>query len=223
MDHMDVLLHHWPDPDTPIADTMGAAKELVDEGKVRFVGVSNYTPAQMAEAAAVLPIVANQVGYHMFDRRHAEAIFPSCEEHGVGVMAYGSLAHGVLAGQFSPDTKLNEDDWRATGVRLRPAALSRRSPAAEPRSGGSGASAGGAGRTGPAAAGAALGHREPDRLDRARGFRNPDEVAAAVAAVDADIPAAVMEEAEGVTRAAYERMRVDEQPPAEVGPLRRGA
>ena len=115
IDHIDVLLHHWPDPDTPIADTMGAAKELVDEGKVRFIGVSNYTPAQMAEASAVLPIVANQVGYHMLDRRHAERIFPSCEEHGVGVMAYGSLAHGVLAGQFTLDTQLNEDDWRATG------------------------------------------------------------------------------------------------------------
>ena len=55
------------------------------------------------------------------------------------------------------------------------------------------------------------------------GFRNPDEVAAAVAAADADVPAAVMQEAEAVTRAAYRRMRADEQPPAEVGPLRRGA
>ena len=157
MEHVDVFLHHWPDPDTPIADTMGAAKELVDEGKVRFVGVSNYTPEQMVEAAAVLPMVANQVGFHMFDRRHAERRFPACEEHGVGVMAYGSLAHGVLAGQLTADTKLDEEDWRGTGLCLWPAAVSRRSSAAEPGGRGPGASAGEAGRTGPAAIGAALG------------------------------------------------------------------
>ncbi len=61
LDHIDVFLHHWPDPDTPIADTMGAAKELMDAGKVRYIGVSNYTPQQMAEARAVVPLVANQM------------------------------------------------------------------------------------------------------------------------------------------------------------------
>ena len=223
IDHIDVFLHHWPDPDTPIADTMGAAKELIDEGKVRFVGVSNYTPAQMAEASAVLPIVANQVGYHMLDRRHAERIFPSCEEHGVGVMAYGSLAHGVLAGQFRLDTKLNEDDWRATGYAFglpifhadhlpqnlvvveQIRALAKQAGLDLPQ----------------------LALRwvieNPTVSTALVGFRNPDEVAAAVAAADADVPAAAMEEAEAVTRAAYERMRADEQPPAGVGPLRREA
>jgi len=223
VDHVDVFLHHWPDPDTPIAETMGACKELVDEGKVRFIGVSNYTPAQMAEASAVLPIVANQVGYHMLDRRHAERIFPSCEAHGVGVMAYGSLAHGVLAGQFTLDTKLNEDDWRATGYafglpifhadhlpqnlevvdQLR--ALAEQADLDLPQ----------------------LALRwvieNPTVSTALVGFRNPDEVAAGASAADADIPAAVMQEAEGITRAAYERMRADEQPPAGVGPLRREA
>ena len=223
MDHIDVLLHHWPDPDTPIADTMGACKELVDEGKVRFIGVSNYTPAQMAEASAVLPLVANQVGYHMLDRRHAERIFPSCEAHGVGVMAYGSLAHGLLAGEFTLDTRLNDDDWRATGYafglpifhadhlpqnlevvdQLR--ALAEQADLDLPQ----------------------LALRwvieNPTVSTALVGFRNPDEVAVAVSSADADIPAAVMQEAEGITRAAYERMRVDEMPPAEVGPLRREA
>ena len=110
-----MFLHHWPDPDTPIADTMGVAKELVDEGKVRFVGVSNYTPEQMARSRG-RRARGRQPGWLSHVRpAPREAIFPSCEEHGVGVMAYGSLAHGVLAGQFTADTKLNDDDWRATG------------------------------------------------------------------------------------------------------------
>lgn len=223
LDHIDVFLHHWPDPDTPIADTMGAAKELMDAGKVRYIGVSNYTPQQMAEARAVVPLVANQIGYHMFDRRHAEAIFPACEEHGVGVMAYGSLAHGVLAGQFTAETTLNDDDWRATGYAFGlplfradhlPENLQVVDQVRE--------LAGQAGLELPQ-----LALRwviENQTVSTALvGFRNAAEVAAAVAAVAADVPAAVMRQAESATRAAYERMRVDEQPPAEVGPLRRGA
>ncbi len=223
LDHIDVFLHHWPDPDTPIADTMGVAKELVDEGKVRFVGVSNYTPEQMAEAGAVVPVVANQVGYHMFDRRHAEAIFPSCEEHGVGVMAYGSLAHGVLAGQFTADTKLNDDDWRATGYafglplfhsdhlpkNLRVVERVREL----------------AGQAGLELPQLALRWvlEDPTVSTALVGFRTPDEVAAATAAVETHVAPTVLREADAVTRAAYDRMLADEQPPAEVGPLRRGA
>ena len=223
MDHVDVFLHHWPDPDTPIADTMGAARELVDEGKVRFVGVSNYTSEQMIEASAVLPIVANQVGYHMLDRRHAEARFPACEEHGVGVMAYGSLAHGVLAGQFTADTKLDEDDWRGTGYAFglplfRADHLPRNLEVVDQLQ----ALAAQAGLDLPQ-----LALRwviENQTVSTALvGFRNPDEVAAAVAAVDADVPADVMQQADAATRAAYERMLADELPPADLGPLRRGA
>ena len=87
MDHVDVFLHHWPDPDTPIADTMGACRELVEEGKVRFVGVSNYRPDQMVEASAVLPMVAKPGRLSPCSTgAHAERRFPACEEHGVGVM-----------------------------------------------------------------------------------------------------------------------------------------
>ena len=223
MDHVDVFLHHWPDPDTPIADTMGACKELVDEGKVRFVGVSNYAPEQMVEAAAVLPIVANQVGYHMFDRRHAERRFPACEEHGVGVMAYGSLAHGVLAGQLTADTKLDEDDWRATGWAFglplfRADHLPRNLEVVDQVR----ALAKQVGLDLPQ-----LALRwviENQTVSTALvGFRNPDEVASAVAGAEADVPAAVMQDADAVTRAAYERMLADELPPADLGPLRREA
>ena len=223
MDHVDVFLHHWPDPDTPMADTMGAARELVDEGKVRFVGVSNYTAEQMAEAAAVLPIVTNQVGYHMFDRRRAEAIFPSCEEHGVGVMAYGSLAHGVLAGQFTADLKLDEDDWRAIGYAFglplfRADHLPQNLEVVDQV------------RALAKQVGLDLPHLalrwviEKSTVSTALvGFRNPDEVASAVAGAEAEVPAAVMQEADAATRAAYERMLADELPPADLGPLRRGA
>ncbi|MDE2991183.1 MAG: aldo/keto reductase [Chloroflexota bacterium] len=223
MDHVDVFLHHWPDPDTPIADTMGTCKELVDEGKVRFVGVSNYTPEKMAEAAAVLPMVANQVGYHMLDRRHAERRFPACEEHGVGVMAYGSLAHGVLAGQLTADTKLDEEDWRGTGYAFglplfRADHLPRNLEVVHQV------------RSLAQQVGLELPQlalrwviENPTVSTALVGFRNPGEVATAVAAAEADVPAAVMQAADAATRAAYERMLADELPPADLGPLRRNA
>lgn len=218
VDHVDVFLHHWPDPLTPIADTMGAAKELVDEGLVRFVGVSNYTPEQMDVARAVIPLVANQVGYHMLDRRRAEAIFPACMAKGVGIMAYGSLAHGVLAGQFSDDTKLDKDDWRASGYAFglplfHPDHLPRNLDVVDKL------------RQLANLAGLALPQlalrwviANPSVTTALVGFRNVDEVRSAVEAQAADVSAAILDEADALTRTAYRRMMDDEQPVAEVGP-----
>ena len=88
-DRIDVYLIHWPDPDTPIDETMREMERLRAEGKIGYVGVSNFSTVQMDQAREVLPIVANQVGYHMLDRRHADNIIPYCADHGIGVMAYG--------------------------------------------------------------------------------------------------------------------------------------
>src|SRR5215216_5964861 len=115
-DHVDLLLMHWPDADTPIAQTVGALDELRREGKTRHIGVSNFSPYELRQAKAIAPICAEQVGYNLFDRRWEREMFPTAQELGIGVMAYGPLAHGLLTGTFTPQTTFEQSDWRSRGV-----------------------------------------------------------------------------------------------------------
>ena len=103
-DWVDVLLVHWPDAGTPFEDTMRGLEEVVTSGRVRFVGVSNFTGAMMAECMRTRRIDVSQVGYHMLDRRQERETFPHCLDHGIGVMGYGSLGHGLLTGAFTAST-----------------------------------------------------------------------------------------------------------------------
>src|SRR5439155_20997046 len=80
------------------------------------VGVSNFGVEQLRECMRVRPVDVLQVGYHLFDRRGEREVFPFCAEHGIGVMAYGSLAHGLLTGTFTEATTFVDWDWRSTGV-----------------------------------------------------------------------------------------------------------
>ncbi len=114
-DHLDLLLIHWPDPETPIAETMKALEELRQEGKALNVGVSNYTSYELTEARKGAPITANQVGYNLFDRRWERQMFPTAQELGIGIMAYGPMAHGLLTGAFTPETRFVDWDWRSRG------------------------------------------------------------------------------------------------------------
>ena len=100
-DWVDVLLVHWPDAGTPFEETMRALDEVVTSGRVRFVGVSNFTGAMIEACMRVRRIDVIQVGYHMFDRRQEHETFPACVQHGIGVMGYGSLGHGLLTGAFT--------------------------------------------------------------------------------------------------------------------------
>jgi aryl-alcohol dehydrogenase-like predicted oxidoreductase len=115
-DHLDLLLIHWPDIDTPLEETMRALTDLVSEGKTRYIGVSNYTPYELKESKKFAPICANQVGYNLFDRRWERQMFPTAQELGIGVMAYGPLAHGLLTGAMSRETSFTGKDWRAAGL-----------------------------------------------------------------------------------------------------------
>ncbi len=114
-DYLDLFLIHWPDPKTPISESMLALQDLIEAGKIRYAGVSNFLPDRLTEARQTLDIVANQVGYHLFDRRIEREVMPHCDREGIGIMAYGSLAHGMLTGAMSADTEFEESDWRATG------------------------------------------------------------------------------------------------------------
>lgn len=115
-DYIDLFLVHWPDVETPIEESMRALNDLRAAGKVRYVGVSNFSAAQIRECRKYAPIIANQVGYNLFDRRWEHEMFPTAGELGISIMAYGPLAHGLLTGAFTPETTFEENDWRSRGT-----------------------------------------------------------------------------------------------------------
>jgi aryl-alcohol dehydrogenase-like predicted oxidoreductase len=116
-DYLDVLLIHWPDVNTPFEETMHALDSLVHQGKVRAVGVSNFTLDQIKECESTRGVDVVQYGLNMFDRRMEQEIFPYCLDNGTGVMVYGPLAFGLLSGAFTANTTFGSNDWRSTGGR----------------------------------------------------------------------------------------------------------
>lgn len=117
-DYVDVYLVHWPDPDTPLEETMRALDYIVRTGKARYVGVSNFRPAQIETCMRQRRVDVVQYGWNMFDRRMQAEIFPYCQAQQIGVMAYGSLAYGLLSGTFHDGMKFEESDWRSRGGML---------------------------------------------------------------------------------------------------------
>ncbi len=115
-DHVDVYLVHWPDPTTPFEETMAAMDDIQRAGQTRLVGVSNFDVTLLEQCLQLRPIDVLQVGYNLFDRRMEREVFPFCRERGIGVMAYGSLAYGLLTGAFTEDTTFDAADWRSNGV-----------------------------------------------------------------------------------------------------------
>jgi aryl-alcohol dehydrogenase-like predicted oxidoreductase len=113
VDYIDLYQVHWPDPATPIAETAQALDAFVREGKVRYVGVSNYDARQMTAFQQVRPIDALQPPYHLFRRDIEQSILPFAQEHGIGVLVYGPIAHGLLSGRMTETTTFAPDDWRS--------------------------------------------------------------------------------------------------------------
>jgi len=114
-DHIDIYLVHWPDPNTPLEETVAALDEVVRQGKVRYIGVSNFRPAQIEETMRLRRVDVVQYAWNMFDRRMQAEIFPYCAAQQIGVMAYGSLAYGILSGAFHVGMQFEEGDWRSKG------------------------------------------------------------------------------------------------------------
>lgn len=114
-DIIDLLLIHWRDVSTPIEESMGALEKLKGDGKIRHYGVSNFNVEWMDRCNEFGTIAANQVGYHMFDRRMEAEVLPYCGKKKIGFMAYGTLGYGLLTGAFRPDTTFAENDWRRRG------------------------------------------------------------------------------------------------------------
>ena len=114
-DYLDILLIHVPDPNTLPADAMAGFEALKKSGKVRFVGVSNFTLEQVREYRKFGNLDAQQVGYNIFDRRIESETLPQCVEMGIGVMTFGALCHGLLSGTWNASTTFPEEDWRSKG------------------------------------------------------------------------------------------------------------
>jgi len=117
-DHVDAYLVHWPDPSTPLDETMQALDDIVRQGKARYIGVSNFRLAQIEECMRRRRIDVVQYGWNLFDRRMQDEIFPYCAAEQIGVMAYGSLAYGMLSGGFHDGMRFEESDWRSKGGML---------------------------------------------------------------------------------------------------------
>jgi aryl-alcohol dehydrogenase-like predicted oxidoreductase len=113
VDHIDVYQVHWPDPDTPFGETAAALAELVDEGKIRHVGVSNYDVEQMREFSETFPVETLQPPYHLFRRGIEAEVLPYAREQDIGVLVYSPLGSGLLTGAMDSGTTFEDDDWRA--------------------------------------------------------------------------------------------------------------
>jgi aryl-alcohol dehydrogenase-like predicted oxidoreductase len=124
-DYIDLYQIHWPDPHTPFEETATALDAFVREGKIRYVGVSNFDASRMVEFERTRKIDALQPPYHLFRREAEESIFPYCLQHGIGVLIYGPLAHGLLAGKYTPDVVFPADDWRSKSALFRGETLRR--------------------------------------------------------------------------------------------------
>jgi aryl-alcohol dehydrogenase-like predicted oxidoreductase len=112
-DVIDLYQVHWPDPNTPIEETAGAMGELHKAGKIRAMGVSNFSPAQMDAFAAAAPLHAVQPPYNLFERAIEADVFPYARSRGLAMLAYGSLCRGLLSGRMRPDTEFPASDLRS--------------------------------------------------------------------------------------------------------------
>lgn len=116
-DHIDLYQIHWPagtfgSEVVPIEETMGALADLKAEGKIRAIGVSNFSLAELAAARAAAPVDAIQPCYSLFFRHFERETLACCEEHHISVLAYSPLAQGLLTGRFGPGTTFPEGDNR---------------------------------------------------------------------------------------------------------------
>ena len=113
-DYIDLYQVHWPDVETPQEETMKALLEIQKQGKIRHIGVSNYSVEQMQDCLKVGPLVSLQPEYSLLQRSIEKETVPFCLIHDIGIIAYSPLASGVLTGKYDKDTKFK--DWRSKGL-----------------------------------------------------------------------------------------------------------
>ncbi|MFF7468525.1 aldo/keto reductase [Streptomyces sp. NPDC008092] len=117
-DYIDLYYQHRVDPNVPIEETVGALGELVAEGKVRHIGLSEASAETIRRANAVHPVAAVQTEYSLWTRDPEDEVLPACRELGIGFVPYSPLGRGFLAGRFSSPDDLDANDWRRSGPRF---------------------------------------------------------------------------------------------------------
>ncbi|CCH55159.1 aldo/keto reductase [Fibrisoma limi BUZ 3] len=112
-DYIDLYQMHWPNKTTPIEESMEAVLRLIEQGKIRQAGVSNYNVAQMQQAETVLKLASNQVPFSMINRGIEDELVPYCIEHKKSILAYSPMERGLLTGKIKPGHQFSEGDHRA--------------------------------------------------------------------------------------------------------------
>ncbi|BES72254.1 aldo/keto reductase AkrN [Marinobacter nanhaiticus D15-8W] len=111
-DTIDIYQIHWPDPVTPMEETAKAMEKLLKDGKIRAIGVSNFTPQDMDEFQKFAPLHSLQPPYNLFERGIEDDVLPYCVDKGIATITYGGLCRGLLSGKMSKDSEFEGDDLR---------------------------------------------------------------------------------------------------------------
>jgi aryl-alcohol dehydrogenase-like predicted oxidoreductase len=117
-DYVDLYYQHRVDPNVPIEETVGAMAELIEQGKIRHIGLSEAAPETIRRAHAVHPITAVQTEYSLWSRDPEDEVLPVCRELGIGFVPYSPLGRGFLSGRFKSPEELDQNDFRRTGPRF---------------------------------------------------------------------------------------------------------
>lgn len=118
--YIDIYQIHWPDPATPIEETAETMDFLYRDGKIRAIGVSNYSPSDMDRFRAVAPLHTDQPPYNLFERQIESDVLPYVRDHKISALTYGSLCRGLLSGKMKADSQFEGDDLRKTDPKFRP-------------------------------------------------------------------------------------------------------
>jgi aryl-alcohol dehydrogenase-like predicted oxidoreductase len=119
-DYIDIYQVHWPDPLVPVEETAEAMRSLYEQGKIRAIGVSNFSIAQMERFRKVAPLHVLQPPYNLFERAIEAEILPYCRANGIATLGYGALCRGLLSGRMRPDTVFHGDDLRGVDPKFQP-------------------------------------------------------------------------------------------------------
>ena len=119
-DYIDIYQVHWPDPLVPVEETAEAMRSLYEQGKIRAIGVSNFSVAQMERFRKVSPLHVLQPPYNLFERGIEAEILPYCRANGIATLGYGALCRGLLSGRMRPDTVFHGDDLRGVDPKFQP-------------------------------------------------------------------------------------------------------